>query len=70
MRKSRFFQCPGESFAEYPLFTTLAAAAEVGYRAADSHTYVEIGAGERQLRQALVRVYEFLGKLSDAPESN
>jgi hypothetical protein len=49
---------------------TIDAAAEGGYGAADSNTYVEVGAGERMLRQALVRVYEFLGKLSDAPERN
>ncbi len=49
---------------------TIDAAAEGGYGAADSNTYVEIGAGERMLRQALVRVYEFLGKVSDAPDRN
>ncbi len=49
---------------------TIEAAAEGGYGAADSNTYVEVGAGERMLRHALVRVYEFLGKVSDAPERN
>jgi neutral ceramidase len=49
---------------------TIAAAAEGGYGAGDSNTYVEVGAGERMLRQALVRIYEMLGKLSDAPERN
>lgn len=49
---------------------TIAAAAEGGYGAADSNTYVQVGAGERMLRQAVVRVLEMLGKLSDAPERN
>jgi neutral ceramidase len=49
---------------------TIEAAAEGGYGAGDSNTYVELGAGERMLRQALVRVYEFVGKLRDAPERN
>jgi len=54
----------------FDYFPTIEAAAEGGYGAGDSNTYVEVGAGERMLRQALVRVYEFLGKLSDAPERN
>jgi hypothetical protein len=54
----------------FDYFPTIEAAAAGGYGAADSNTYVEIGAGERMLRQALVRVYEFLGRLSDAPETN
>jgi len=49
---------------------TIAAAAEGGYGAGDSNTYVEVGAGERMLRQALVRIYEMLGKMSDEPERN
>jgi hypothetical protein len=54
----------------FDYFPTIEAAAEGGYGAGDSNTYVELGAGERMLRRALVRVYEFLGKLSDAPERN
>ena len=54
----------------FDYFPTIEAASEGGYGAGDSNTYVEAGAGERMLRQALVRVYEFLGKLSDAPERN
>jgi neutral/alkaline ceramidase-like enzyme len=54
----------------FDYFPTIDAAEEGGYGAGDSNTYVEVGAGERMLRQALVRVYEFLGKLSDAPERN
>jgi neutral ceramidase len=54
----------------FDYFPTIEAAAEGGYGAGDSNTYVEVGAGERMLRRGLVRVYEFLGKLSDAPERN
>lgn len=70
-------RCPVEAafFAGYAngyfdYLPTIAAAAEGGYGAGDSNTYVEVGAGERMLRHALVRVYEILGKLSDAPERN
>lgn len=54
----------------FDYFPTIDAAAQGGYGAGDSNTYVEVGAGERMLRQALVRVYEMLGKLKDAPERN
>ena len=54
----------------FDYFPTLEAAAEGGYGAGDSNTYVEVGTGERMLRQGLVRIYEFLGKVSDAPERN
>lgn len=53
----------------FDYFPTIHAASEGGYGAADSDTYVEAGAGERMLRRALVRVYEMLGRLHDAPES-
>jgi hypothetical protein len=54
----------------FDYFPTIEAAAEGGYGAGDSNTYVELGAGERMLRRGLIRVYEFLGKLSAAPERN
>ena len=70
-------RCPAQAafFAGYAngyfdYLPTIAAAAEGGYGAGDSNTYVQVGAGERMLRQALVRIYEMLGKLSDAPERN
>jgi hypothetical protein len=63
-----FFAGYANGYFDY--LPTIAAAAEGGYGAGDSNTYVEVGAGERMLRQALVRVYEMLGKLSDAPERN
>jgi hypothetical protein len=64
--KAAFFAGYSNGYFDY--LPTIAAAAEGGYGAGDSNTYVEIGAGERMLRQALVRVYEMLGKLSDAPQ--
>jgi len=63
-----FFLGYANGYFDY--FPTIEAASEGGYGAGDSNTYVEVGAGERMLRQALVRVYEFLGKVSDAPERN
>jgi hypothetical protein len=54
----------------FDYFPTIEAAAEGGYGAADSNTYVEVGAGERMLRQGLTRIYEFLGKLTDTPETH
>jgi hypothetical protein len=53
----------------FDYFPTLRAASEGGYGAADSDTYVEVGAGERMLVHALVRVYQMLGKLTDTPEA-
>ena len=52
----------------FDYFPTIEAAAQGGYGAGDSNTYVEIGAGERMLRQGLTRVYEMLGKFRDAPD--
>jgi len=54
----------------FDYFPTIEAAAQGGYGAGDSNTYVEIGAGERMLRQGLTRVYEMLGKFRDAPDTN
>jgi len=63
-----FFLGYANGYFDY--FPTIDAAAQGGYGAGDSNTYVEVGAGERMLRQALVRVYEMLGKLRDAPETH
>jgi hypothetical protein len=54
----------------FDYFPTIEAAAQGGYGAGDSNTYVEVGAGERMLRQALTRVYQMLGKFRDAPDTN
>jgi neutral ceramidase len=53
----------------FDYFPTILAAAQGGYGAADSNTYVAVGAGERMLNHALVRVYEMLGDLRRVPES-
>lgn len=47
---------------------TIQAATEGGYGAGDSDTYVEVGAGERMLNHALVRIYGMLGKFHALPE--
>ena len=52
----------------FDYFPTIQAATEGGYGAADSDTYVAVGAAERMLDHALVRAYEMLGKLTDLPE--
>ena len=52
----------------YGYFPTLKAATEGGYGAASSTTSMEVGAGERMVNHALVRVYEMLGRLTDTPE--
>ena len=64
---------PGAFFVGYAngyldYFPTIRAASEGGYGAADSDTYVAVGAGERMVNQSLVRIYEMLGRLVDEPE--
>ena len=64
--RDAFFIGYANGYLDY--FPTIRAAAEGGYGAADSDTYVAVGAGERMLDQALIRICEMLGKLVDAPE--
>jgi len=49
-------------------FPTIRAAALGGYGAANTATYVQPDAGARFVNRAIVRVYEMLGRLRDAPE--
>jgi neutral ceramidase len=49
-------------------FPTLQAASEGGYGAVDATTWVEVGAGERIVDHALIRVHEMLGRLHKAPQ--
>ena len=49
-------------------FPSIRAAVLGGYGAANSATYVQPDAGARIVDHALVRVYEMLGRLRDAPE--
>ena len=64
--RDAFFVGYTNGYLDY--FPTIRAAAEGGYGAADSDTYVAVGAGERMVDQALVRIYEMLGRLVDVPE--
>ena len=61
-----FFVGYANGYLDY--FPTIRAAAEGGYGAADSDTYVAVGAGGRMVDQGLVRIYEMLGRLVDEPE--
>jgi len=47
---------------------TIKAATEGGYGAASAATWIEPGAGEAMVDHGLVRVYQMLGLLTDAPE--
>jgi hypothetical protein len=49
-------------------FPTIAAASRGGYGAASASTWVEPGTGERIVDNAVARVYEMLGRLSDLPD--
>lgn len=52
----------------YGYFPSIHAASEGGYGTANAMTWVEVGAGERMVDHALVKVYEMLGRLTDFPE--
>jgi hypothetical protein len=52
----------------YGYFPTLQAASEGGYGAADATTWVEVGAGERMVDHALIRIHEMLGRLTHYPQ--
>ncbi len=58
----------GYSTADFDYFPTIRAATFGGYGAANTATRVELGAADRMVDHALIRVYEFLGRLSDTPE--
>ena len=49
-------------------FPTILAASRGGYGAASASTWVEPGSGERMVDNAVARVYEMLGRLSDLPD--
>ncbi len=61
-----FFIGYADGFAAY--FPTIRAAAEGGY-GAGYQTFVEVGAGERMVNQAVVNIYELLGKLGKVPDT-
>jgi hypothetical protein len=53
----------------YDYIPTILAASQGGYGAADSDTYVAVGAGERMLDHAVIRAQRMLGQLSDVPQA-
>jgi hypothetical protein len=53
----------------FDYFPTILAASQGGYGAADSNTYVAVGAAERMLDRALIRIHEMLGQLGEVPLS-
>jgi len=53
----------------FDYFPTIQAASEGGYGAGDSDTYVAVGAGERMLDHAVIRLYQMLGELRPVPGS-
>jgi len=54
----------------YGYFPTIRAAAEGGYGAVSTTTWVQVGAGEQMEDFALVQIYRMLGRLQDVPNSN
>jgi neutral ceramidase len=58
----------GYTDADFDYFPTIRAATYGGYGAANTATRIELGAGDRMVDNALIRVYEFLGRLTDTPE--
>jgi len=52
----------------FDYFPTILASSQGGYGAADSNTYVAVGAGERMLDQALIRIHEMVGELRQLPD--
>jgi neutral ceramidase len=58
----------GYTNAELDYFPTIRAASWGGYGASHASTWVEVGAGERMVDQALIRVLEMLGRLKPKPE--
>ena len=58
----------GYANAYYGYFPTIEAATLGGYGAAQQSTWIEVGAGERMLDYAVVRVYELLGRINAVPE--
>ena len=53
----------------FDYFPTILAASQGGYGAGDSNSYLTVGAGERMLDYALMRLYEMLGELTSVPPS-
>jgi hypothetical protein len=52
----------------YGYLPTIRAASEGGYGGADASAWVEVGAGERMVDHALIRIYGMLGRLTKTPQ--
>jgi hypothetical protein len=52
----------------YGYFPTIRAAVRGGYGGASAATWVEVGAGERMVDDAVIQTYRMLGRLEDAPQ--
>ncbi len=57
----------GYTNGDFDYFPTIRAASEGGYGAGNASTRVEVGAGERMVNHAIVKIYEMLGRLTDVP---
>ncbi len=57
----------GYANGSFGYLPTIQAATRGGYGAATNSTRVEVGAGERMIDHAVVKVYEMLGRLRDLP---
>jgi neutral ceramidase len=64
--KDTFFV--GYSDGYFGYFPTIPAAARGGYGASSCMTWVEVGAGERMVNDAVTQTYRMLGKLEDGPQ--
>ena len=58
----------GYSNGDFDYFPTIRAATYGGYGAANTATRVQLGTANRMVDNAVIRVYEFLGRLTDVPE--
>ena len=61
VRDAFFLGCANGYYGHFP---TIQAASEGGGSIADAVTWMEVGAGERMVGHALIRIYQMLGRLS------
>jgi hypothetical protein len=61
LRDAFFLGCANGYYGHFP---TIQAASEGGGSIADAVTWMEVGAGERMVDHALIRIYQMLGRLS------
>lgn len=66
--KNSFFMGFANGYFGY--LPTIQVATEGGYGAAHATTWVQVGAGERVVDHAIIKLDEMLGRLQDAPRAN